>query len=129
MHRTVPRRRTMQSDVIHVAEGPAGSAQSQNCRISSGRARVGHAECSQVRREYTIPDLDDLLRSIPQNPPDTSFGADLDEANKVLLDVSMPDEKKKHYFRQWASRHQPCMFGRLGARNHHGIAYDICWVD
>lgn len=73
-------------------------------------------------------DLDELLASLPQLPVGQSLGPDLDEANTVLLDERVAVEQKEQCFRKWASRFQPCMFGRLGAKNSNGIHYDICLI-
>jgi len=84
-----------------------------------------------VAATYTPPccDLEELLRAVPSVSGSASLGRDIDEANAVLLDPSIPDELKIARFRCWASRHQPCMFGRLGARNVGGIKYDFCWIN
>ncbi|MGA3156658.1 MAG: hypothetical protein ABSE43_03715 [Steroidobacteraceae bacterium] len=74
-------------------------------------------------------DLEELLRTVPAVPTSASLGQDIDEANAVLLDPSIRDELKIARFRSWASRHQPCMFGRLGAKNVGGIRYDCCWIN
>ena len=58
-----------------------------------------------------------------------SLGADIDAANLVLLDPAIDQQVKEMRFRQWARRHQPCLFGRLGAKGAAGVQYDICWID
>jgi hypothetical protein len=74
-------------------------------------------------------DLEELLKALPAVSRSASLGRDIDEANAVLLDPSIPDELKIARFRSWASRHQPCMFGRLGAKSVGGIRYDCCWIN
>ena len=75
------------------------------------------------------PDLEAMLASLPARHEPCSLGVDIDAANVMLLDPNVDQEDKKAQFRQWASRYQPCMFGRLGARGTAGIHYDICWID
>jgi len=74
-------------------------------------------------------DLERLLASTPCMAPAASFGADIDEANQVMLNPDCTDECKIARLRMWASRFQPCMFGRLGAKNLGGIRYEICWIN
>ncbi len=59
----------------------------------------------------------------------TSLGPDIDDANAVLLDPAIHDGIKIERLRRWASRHQPCMFGRLGSKGLGGIQYDCCWIN
>ncbi len=73
-------------------------------------------------------DLDELLASIPGVGAAISQGQDIDEANAVLLDPLVDNDMKIARFRKWASRYQPCMFGRLGAKGLRGVRYDVCWV-
>lgn len=80
-------------------------------------------------REYLLPDVDDVLATLPLYPDDTSFGTDIDECQRVLLDPRVAVAEKERLFRQWASRFQPCMLGRLGARERAGVAFDLCWID
>jgi hypothetical protein len=77
----------------------------------------------------TTKDLDELLGSIPDVVCTRSLGQDIDDANAVLLDPSIGDDWKIARFRQWASRFQPCMFGRLGAKGLCGIRYEFCWIN
>jgi hypothetical protein len=74
-------------------------------------------------------DLEGLLNTMPAVSRTVSLGQDIDEANAVLLDPSLTDEHKMARFRSWASRYQPCMFGRLGAKNVGGVRYDCCWIN
>jgi hypothetical protein len=74
-------------------------------------------------------DLEQLLNMVPAVSRSASLGQDIDEAHEILLDPSVPDELKIARFRSWASRHQPCMFGRLGAKGVGGIRYDCCWIN
>ena len=81
----------------------------------------------QVQYQHAS-DLEELLRDLPQLPAEFSFGKDVDEANAVLLSDTVAEADKEACFRRWASRFQPCLFGRLGAKRSNGIAYDICWI-
>lgn len=74
-------------------------------------------------------DLPEILAALARDSAPTSLGADIDAANLVLLDPDVDPETKKLRLRQWARRHQPCFFGRLGARGAAGVHYDICWID
>jgi hypothetical protein len=76
-----------------------------------------------------VSDLDQMLASLPAAASPHSLGPDIDEANRVLLDPAAAVPAKITRFRQWASRFQPCMFGRMGARGLAGIHYDVCWID
>ncbi|MEV6279948.1 hypothetical protein [Nocardia sp. NPDC051832] len=70
------------------------------------------------------------LDSLDRYPPGTSFGADIDTANEVLL--SDADEAvKRAAFLDWAARHQPCVFGRMATKSGapaRGLAMNLCWV-
>ncbi len=68
------------------------------------------------------------LSAIPMLDPHVSFGADIDETHRVLLDPAVAVVDKEARLRQWLNRFQPCMFGRLGARSRQGIRYDMCWI-
>jgi hypothetical protein len=74
-------------------------------------------------------DLSEILSALGTCGESTSPGTDIDAANAVLLDPAIDPEEKKARFRQWARRHQPCLFGRLGANGAAGVHYDICWID
>lgn len=75
------------------------------------------------------PDLAAMLARLGAGSRPASLGADIDAANVALLDPGIDVEEKQRRFRQWASRYQPCMFGRLGSRGLAGIRYDMCWID
>jgi hypothetical protein len=74
-------------------------------------------------------DLSEVMLALGRSGGFISQGADIDAANAVLLDPGIDAEQKKLRFRQWAWSHQPCFFGRLGAKGLAGIRYDICWLD
>ena len=74
-------------------------------------------------------DLPEILSALGRRSEAVSLGADIDAANEVLLDPAVDPEDKKARFRQWARRHQPCLFGRLGAKGAAGVHYDMCWID
>jgi hypothetical protein len=76
-----------------------------------------------------VPDLPALLAELAAGSEPVSLGADIDAANEALLDPDMAVEEKQQRFRQWASRYQPCMFGRLGSKGLVGLRYDMCWID
>jgi len=74
-------------------------------------------------------DLPELLAALGSQSEAISLGMDIDNANIELLDPTVDPEVKKRLFRLWARRHQPCLFGRLGAKGAAGVHYDICWID
>jgi len=74
-------------------------------------------------------DLPGILSALGSSHEAVSLGADIDAANSELLDPDIDPEAKKARFRQWARRHQPCLFGRLGAKGAAGVHYDVCWID
>jgi hypothetical protein len=74
-------------------------------------------------------DLPEILSALGRRSERASLGADIDAANGILLDPAIDPEEKKGRFRQWARRHQPCLFGRLGAKGAAGVHYDMCWID
>ncbi|HEY8052652.1 MAG TPA: hypothetical protein VIE42_07580 [Steroidobacteraceae bacterium] len=68
------------------------------------------------------------LTAVPLLDAHISFGEDIDDAHRILLDPAVPVVDKESRLRQWLHRFQPCMFGRLGARDRQGIRYDMCWI-
>lgn len=74
-------------------------------------------------------DMPEILSALGDGSEADSLGADIDAANTLLLDPRIDPEAKKLRFRQWARSHQPCLFGRLGAKGVAGVHYDICWID
>ncbi|MGJ3264273.1 MAG: hypothetical protein ACFE0R_13655 [Salinarimonas sp.] len=73
--------------------------------------------------------LDQLLANSDVFDDQVSFGDDIDRAHEVLLDETRSHQERCDRFLEWASRYQPCLFGRLGARKTMNISYDICWID
>ncbi|MFT4277759.1 MAG: hypothetical protein QM576_15520 [Rhodopseudomonas sp.] len=80
-------------------------------------------------RILEMPPLNDLLDCADINQPDTSYGQDIDIANATMLDPLKTHQERCSAFLSWASRHQPCLFGRFGAREMQGIGIDVCWID
>jgi hypothetical protein len=76
-------------------------------------------------------DLSDaILTELPQFPPGTSFGSDIDAANAVLLSDA-PETVKRAAFFDWAARHQPCVFGRIATKTGSaakGLGMTLCWI-
>jgi hypothetical protein len=68
------------------------------------------------------PSLAGLLAALPRFPDDRRFGPDIDEAHRVLLDPSADPAAREAGLRRWLARHQPCLFGRLAARQDAGPA-------
>jgi len=63
-----------------------------------------------------------VLENLPQRDRSMSFGADIDAAHAVLLDPSASLGEKDVALRAWVQRNQPCLFGRLAAREARGPA-------
>jgi hypothetical protein len=64
-----------------------------------------------------------------------SFGADIDAAHRVLLDDAQTPERKRQALIDWMGRYQPCLFGRMAAREARGagaakgLGFFVCWLD
>jgi hypothetical protein len=99
-------------------------------RNYQSRAQPGLVGRSKLpAAEESILPLRDLLQSLERYPEDFSFGEDIDAVQRALLDPAVGIDQKHSNLRSWLSRHQPCLFGRLGARGLKGIDFDICWID
>jgi hypothetical protein len=72
--------------------------------------------------------LKEALDQLPQLPKALDWGSDVNEANQKLFS-EISKEEKCQVFLDWAAKYQPCMFGRLGAKQSKGIAYDMVIVD
>lgn len=76
-----------------------------------------------------------ILDNLPQRDPGQSFGQDIDAAHVVLLDPAATPEAKKTALLAWIQKFQPCLFGRLAARQSmgtsasKGLAIDIALVE
>jgi hypothetical protein len=79
--------------------------------------------------------LSTLIAGLPQREAGVSFGADIDDAHAVLLDPDATKNEKETVLRGWLQRYQPCLFGRLAARQARGpaaskgLAIDVVIVD
>jgi hypothetical protein len=72
-------------------------------------------------------DLDGLIGALS---PDrrSSFGADIDEAERVLLGDASHEEKKCALMK-WLARYSPCLFARMGSKHAKGVNFHLCWLD
>lgn len=76
----------------------------------------------------------DIIDRLPQLPPGTSLGADIDRANEILLDPLADEQTKRDTLLHWIGRRQPCLFGRLAAHEHRGVGASqglgahLCWI-
>ncbi|WP_188914383.1 hypothetical protein [Salinarimonas ramus] len=70
-----------------------------------------------------------MLDALPRPASPLSFGADIDAAHEVVLDTERPREERLDALLAWASRYQPCLFGRVAARGLRGIGIACCWLD
>lgn len=88
---------------------------------------------SHVRALAGPLDLPSLINALPV-PEDASSGPDIDEAHRTLLDPGADQARRDAALNKWLAKSQPCLFGRLAARQHVGIgaakglAYDIVWT-
>jgi hypothetical protein len=57
-----------------------------------------------------------------------SFGEDIDEAERILLNA-LPIETKKRSLMDWLVRNSPCVFARVGAQQLRGVELALCWLD
>lgn len=73
--------------------------------------------------------LNEIIESIDKYPPGHSLGADIDAVHRVMFEEAADDEARCKSFLSWMARYQPCLFGRLGARQAKGVSYDICWIN
>ena len=68
--------------------------------------------------------LKDVISNLPQLPGDHDFGDDINKIHSKLLNT-VDNHERHEMLLTWLSRYQPCMFGRLGAKEAKGISYDI----
>jgi hypothetical protein len=75
------------------------------------------------------------LADLPVFEDGHSLGADIDAANAVLLDPEASRPDKEQALLKWLGRSQPCLFGRLAARDgagpgaSKGLGFFVCWLD
>lgn len=72
--------------------------------------------------------LDQIIDSLDLYPDEMSLGRDIDEVHKVMFGGGADQKACQEAFLGWASRYQPCLFGRLGAKGSKGVAFDVCWI-
>lgn len=72
--------------------------------------------------------LDEIIGSLDLYPPDTSFGPDIDNVHRAMFEPGADEQACHKAFITWAARYQPCLFGRLGAREAKGVSFDVCWI-
>ncbi|WP_018691279.1 hypothetical protein [Algicola sagamiensis] len=72
--------------------------------------------------------LNDMIEQLPQFPPDYSFGEDIDQAHQSLFSIPYP-EGVEESLRAWASRFQPCVFGKLASKQLKKLDYHLTIVD
>ncbi|MFB6556489.1 hypothetical protein [Streptomyces sp. NPDC056405] len=98
-------------------------------KANSNAHNTGNSEASDR--------LAELLKKLPQDQQAVGrgFGSDIDEAHGVLLDPTAGPDARTRAFTEWLRRHQPCLFGRLAARQGQGVTaakglgMDFCWID
>lgn len=72
--------------------------------------------------------LHDMIAGLDLHDPGMSFGADIDSAHRAMFEEGVSQDDAAAIFLAWAAKYQPCLFGRLGAKESKGVAYDICWL-
>jgi hypothetical protein len=72
--------------------------------------------------------LNEMILSLELHEGDFSFGPDIDDAHRVMLDDQLPPTEKAATLRNWLARHQPCLFGRIAAKGLMGFGFDLCWL-
>lgn len=72
--------------------------------------------------------LQQIIDSLELYPEDMSLGADIDAAHREMFDGEADEAGSYKAFIAWAARYQPCLFGRLGAREAKGVSFDVCWI-
>jgi hypothetical protein len=93
------------------------------------------ADVNATRRTPLSAELPGMLDRLPQRDPGQSFGADIDAAHEVLLGPTASSAAREAALRAWIQRSQPCLFGRLAARDGgdkpapKGLALDIIVID
>jgi hypothetical protein len=87
-----------------------------------------------TQQPVDAPSLARQIEALPQLPPETSLGADIDAANRILLDPAVDEQAKRTELLAWIGRRQPCLFGRLAAHEAKGTAaskglgINVCWI-
>jgi hypothetical protein len=77
---------------------------------------------------FSQQSLSALLDAADKLDPSTSFGEDIDKAQRAMFERGNGLEQVQETFLKWIGRYQPCLFARLGARHIKGVEYDICWI-
>lgn len=75
------------------------------------------------------PPLSVLIDQAEKLDPEFSFGSDMDNAHATLFDRAIGREEKHQLLREWLSRHQPCLFGRIASKGLKGFDFDVCWLE
>lgn len=70
-----------------------------------------------------------LIDQADKYAPEFSFGSDIDALHAKLFESEISREEKQHLLRDWLSRYQPCLFGRLASKGLKGLSFDICWLE
>ncbi|HCT7642187.1 TPA: hypothetical protein OT834_002993 [Morganella morganii] len=76
----------------------------------------------------TTESLFEIIKDLDTYSDDMSFGKDIDEVHKIIFTDEIGEKACCEAFLSWAARYQPCLFGRLGAKEAKGVTYDICWL-
>ncbi|WP_321911971.1 hypothetical protein [Burkholderia cepacia] len=81
-----------------------------------------------IKQSAETASLRDLIAELDLYNAGTSFGADIDSAHREMFEEGVSEDDAAGVFVNWAAKYQPCLFGRLGAKESKGVSYDICWL-
>jgi hypothetical protein len=73
--------------------------------------------------------LRSIIQELEVHEPSTSFGEDIDAAHAAIFGTAVTATQRARFLLDWIARFQPCLFGRLGAKELEEIGIDLIWVD
>jgi len=104
----------------------------ENNPVPTYRTAVTRPPKPPLLPEGTVPvetPLDVLIDRAEKLEAEFSFGTDIDDVHQKLFNPGRGREEKHHLLREWLSRYQPCLFGRLASKGLKGFNFDICWLE
>lgn len=96
------------------------------------RGRASHSRNRPLLAEGALPSnasLNLLIERAEKLDRKFSFGSDIDSIHDKLFGSAIAREEKHELLREWLSRHQPCLLGRLASKGLKGFNFDVCWLD
>ena len=80
-----------------------------------------HGKCSEIGRsvEVRVVQVAALMDRLQQDPwrANNPFSSEIQQALDKILDPATPEESVIATLNGWLARHQPCLFGRIAAKN------------